>query len=401
MKVVTFKFGGSSVASIEKIQKVAERICKKVDEGYHVVVIASAMGKSTDALIDMAHQITDRPNPREMDMLVSTGEQVTVALLCITLNHLGKKAVSLTGGQVGVRADNKFMKGKIQEISTKRLDLELSRNDVVAVAGFQGVDEEGNIVTLGRGGSDLSAVALATVVKAETCQIFTDVDGIYTADPRVVSNAKKLDLISFDEMLELASAGAGVMQARSIEFAKKYNVPIVVRAAFNDTPGTLIKEEDDSMEGVSVRGIAQDVKQVKVTVRGVPDQPGIAAALFNKLADNSVIVDMIIQNQSLDKKTDISFTVLQDDEIRAVDLTEEVVKKMGVEKVVADKVAMVTIVGVGMKTHSGVAAKMFDAMAEKGINIDMISTSEIKISIVIDRARGEEAVQTLHAAFIA
>jgi len=331
MKVVTFKFGGSSVASIEKIELVAKRICKKVDEGYKIVVVASAMGKSTDGLIQMAHQITERPNPREMDMLVSTGEQVTVALLCITLHHMGKKAVSLTGGQVGVRADNKFMKGKIQEISTKRLDLELSRNDVVAVAGFQAVDEEGNIVTLGRGGSDLSAVALATVVKAETCVIFTDVDGVFTADPRVVPDAKKLDTISFEEMLELASAGAGVMQARSIEFAKKYNVPIVVRATFNNNPGTLIKEEDKSMEGVSVRGIAQDVNQVKVTVRGVPDQPGIAATLFNKLASHSVMVDMIIQNQSLEMKTDISFTVPQEDEVRAVDLTEGVVKEMGVD----------------------------------------------------------------------
>lgn len=400
-KIIVQKYGGSSVANTKKIMHVASRVYAKVKEGYRVVVVLSAMGDTTDNLISMAKKISKNPTDREMDMLLSTGEQVTISLFSMAVQEKGLSAISLTGGQVGILADSVFSKAKIKSIKKTRLKKELAKHQVVVVAGFQGVDKENNIVTLGRGGSDLSAVALATVLNAEMCEIFTDVEGIYTTDPRIVKEARKIKEISFDEMLELASSGAQVMQARSIEFGKKYNTKIHVRSTFSENEGTIIREEDKKMEQVLVRGVASDKKEAKITLRDVPDVPGISAKIFTPLAKAGINVDMIVQNVSADKITDLSFTVPAVELSKAVGIVEKVAKSIQASgKVIANKdIAKISVVGVGMRSHSGVAAKMFAALGKDKINIHMITTSEIKISIVVAQKDADKAVKVLHKAF--
>jgi aspartate kinase len=399
-KIIVQKYGGSSVATPEKIKHVAKRVSAKVQEGYRVVVVLSAMGDTTDDLIDLAAKITENPSDREMDMLLSTGEQISIALFSMAINDLGLKGISLTGGQVGILADSIHRKAKIKSIKTGRLKKELTKHDVVVVAGFQGVDTKDNIVTLGRGGSDLSAVALATVLKAEMCEIFTDVEGVYSADPRVVPEAKKIPEISFDEMLEMAASGAQVMQARSIEFGKIYNTIIHVRSTFSENEGTLIREETKSMEKVLVRGVASDTKQAKITLRNLPDKPGIAAKIFSTIAAANINVDMIIQNVSNGMITDLSFTAPVDDLAKLMKITDKIVKEAGASEVSTDtEIAKISIVGVGMRSHSGIAAKMFSTLAKADINIQMISTSEIKISVVVAKGDATKAVKALHKAF--
>jgi aspartate kinase len=400
VNIIVQKFGGSSVATIDKIKTVAQRVARGVREGNKVVVVLSAMGKTTDGLIGLAEQITPNPSPREMDMLMATGEQVAIALFSIALHQLGVSAVSLTGPQVGIRAEPSFRKGKILAIRTDRLTRELAKNEVVAVAGFQGVTEDDDIVTLGRGGSDLTAVALAAVVKASACEIFTDVDGIFTADPRLVPRAHFLEVISFEEMLELASSGAGVMQARSIEFGKNHGVEIRVRCTFNDNPGTLIKEEDPRMEKVVIRGLAHDLKEAKITVREIPNLPGMAARLFGALAQNKVNVDMIVQSNSLRGTTDISFTVNREDLNQALEVARQVAQEIKAGQVESyNDIAKISVVGIGMRSHPGVASTMFSTLGREGINIDLISTSEIRISCTIEAKDCPRALQVLHTAF--
>lgn len=401
MALIVQKYGGTSVGSVERIKKVAERIKSYVNDGHKLVVVVSAMGDTTDELIEMARQISTNPSKREMDMLLATGEQVSIALVSMALHELGIKSISLTGPQAGMITTKVFSKGRIKHIDPKRIFSELEKNDVVVVAGFQGISEDNeDIVTLGRGGSDLSAVAIAASIKADKCEIFTDVDGVYTTDPRIVPNAKKIDRISYDEMLELASLGAGVMQSRSIEVAKKFNIDLVVRNSFNNNEGTLITKEDESMEDVLVRGVARDLSESKVTLVGVIDKPGVAAEIFKKLYEKNINVDMIIQNVSSNGKTDLSFTVKKDDLQDAIKILEPMKEEVGFDDITYDEnIAKVSIVGVGMKSHSGVAYKMFQILAENGINIEMISTSEIKISVVIDADKSELAVRKLHEAF--
>lgn len=400
MGLVVQKFGGSSVANTDRIMMVASRVAKVVREGNKVVVVLSAMGKTTDQLIDLAYQITDDPSPREMDMLMSTGEQVSIALFSMAAHKLGLSAISLTGPQVGILAEPVHRKGRIIKIDLTRLEKELKTHDVVAVAGFQGVDIYGDIVTLGRGGSDTSAVALATALKANICEIYTDVDGVYTADPRLVPESRKLKVIACDEMLELASSGAKVLQSRSVEFAGKYGIKIHVRSSFNDNPGTIIMPEEVAMEKVLVRGLAHDLNEAKITVKRVPDKPGIAAKIFGKLADANIVVDMIIQNVSEDGITDMSFTVPAVDLKQSLELAREVGREIGAGEVTADSdIGKVSVVGIGMRTHAGVAAKTFAALAEAGVNIEMISTSEIRISCVIRRGDVPKALRVLHKKF--
>ncbi len=400
MKVIVQKYGGTSVATTEKIKTVAKRVKERVDSGYKIVIVLSAMGKTTDKLIELAHEISNNPSSREMDMLMSTGEQVTIALFSMASHELGLSAISLTGKQAGFLADSVHRKAKITDIKTDRLKKEVENNDVVVVAGFQGVDQEDNIVTLGRGGSDLSAVALAAALNVEKCEIYTDVAGVYTADPRVEKNAKKLDSISFDEMLELASSGAGVMQARSIEVAKKYNIPIVVRLNTGEGEGTIIKEEDESMENVIIRGIAHDKSEAKVTLKKVPDQPGIAAEIFEAIANAEINVDMIVQNIGFGEFTDLSFTIPADDSKKVESIVKEITTRIGSGEIDIDQnIGKISVVGIGMKSHTGVAAKMFKLLANNNINIHMISTSEIKISCVVSSENLEKAVQVLHEGF--
>jgi aspartate kinase len=398
--LIVQKYGGTSVGNPERIRNVASRVVRTKEEGNDVVVVVSAMSGETDKLINLANQVSDNPDPRELDMLVSTGERVTIALLAMAIQSLGHKAQSFTGRQAGILSDNVHTKARIEKISGERVKHALKDGKIAVVAGFQGINEQDDVTTLGRGGSDLSAVAVAAALKADLCDIYTDVDGVYTTDPNMVPQARKLDKISYDEMLELASLGAKVLQTRSVEFAKKYKVPVRVLSSFNDNPGTLVTKEDSDMEKVVVSGVAYDKNQVKVTVTGVPDKPGVAAKIFNEISTNNVIVDMIIQNIGEGGLTDMSFTVPKTDSKKILELMKKVVAEIGAKGVtVKEDIAKISIVGVGMRSHSGVAAKMFSSMAKEGINIMMISTSEIKISIVIDAKYTELAVRTLHETF--
>lgn len=399
--LIVQKYGGTSVGSIERIKAVAERVVKTQRQGNNVVVIVSAMSGETDKLIRLASQISPNPDERELDLMLSSGERISTALTAIAINELGFRSMSFTGRQVGIITDEAHTKAKIERITGERVREAIDEGIIPIIAGFQGITETSDVTTLGRGGSDLTAVAIAAALRADICEIYTDVDGVYTTDPDIVPEARKLDRISYDEMLELASLGAKVLQTRSVEFAKKYEVPVVVRSSFNDNPGTLIVKEDEEMEKVVVSGVAYDKNQAKITVMSVHDRPGIAAKLFNAIASADVVVDMIVQNVSSDgKATDISFTVSRTDSKKALKITGEIAKELGAKKVIMrDDIAKVSIIGVGMRTHSGVAAKMFETLAEHGINIMMISTSEIKVSCVIDAKYTELAVRVLHDAF--
>lgn len=404
MALIVQKYGGTSVANTDRIKNVAARVAKYRAQGDQVVVVVSAMSGVTDNLIKLAKEIMALPSEREMDMLLATGEQTTIALTAIALQALGVDAISLTGAQAGIVTDRVHTKAKIQNITPKQVHALLDMGKVVIVAGFQGQTMDGQITTLGRGGSDLTAIALAAALKADLCQIYTDVDGVYTADPRIVPTARKLTEISYDEMLELASLGAKVMQSRSVEFAKKFGVIFEVRSSLNDNPGTIVKEETHSMEDVVIRGVSLDKNQAKVTLIGVPDKPGVAARIFKTLADASINVDMIVQNVSHGAgapATDLSFTVDKADLLKASKVIESLKGDMGYREVVSDeKINKLSIVGVGMRSHSGVAAQVFETLAKEGINIGMISTSEIKISVIIEQAKGEQAMRSVHAAFL-
>jgi aspartate kinase len=400
--LIVQKYGGTSVGTVDRIKAVAERVVKTAQGGNQVIVVVSAMAGETDRMISLAHQLSSSPSEREMDMLLSSGERVTSALTAMAVETLGLKARALTGRQAGIYTDTVHTKARIERITGERIRKYLDEGCVVVIAGFQGVTEgESDVTTLGRGGSDLSAVAIAAAVKADLCEIYTDVDGVYTTDPNIVREARKLNRISYEEMLELASLGAKVLQTRSVEFAMKYGVPVVVRSSFNENPGTLVVQEDKDMEDVVVSGIAYDKNQTKVTVVNVPDKPGIAAKLFNAIAAANVVVDMIVQNVSSDGRlADISFTVPKTEANRAVEVAGVVAAELGGETVDRrDDISKVSIVGVGMRTHSGVASKMFETLAQHGINILMISTSEIKVSCVIDLKFTELAVRVLHEAF--
>jgi aspartate kinase len=400
MALVVQKYGGTSVGNIEKIANVARKVIRTREAGNDVVVVLSAMSGETDRLLQLAQKAADEPDPRECDSLVSTGEQITVALLAIMLKGMGHRAKSFLGFQVPVKTDQAYKKARILEVGTEAIRDELRQGGIAVVAGFQGVDEENNITTLGRGGSDTSAVALAAALEADVCDIYTDVDGVYTTDPNICSNARRLDRITYDEMLELARAGAKVLQPRSVELAKKYNVPVYVKSSFTDEGGTLVTKEDKDMEKEVVAGVTYDRDQAKITVVHVPDQPGVAARLIKPLSEHNIVVDMIIQNASIHGYTDLTFTVSRKDIREATRIIEEVIKEVGAEKVeVNDNVAKVSIIGVGMISHSGVAAKMFETLAHEGINIMMISTSEIKISCVVEAKYTELAVTVLHEAF--
>ncbi|MFM7213325.1 MAG: aspartate kinase [Verrucomicrobiota bacterium] len=404
MALIVQKYGGTSVGNPERIKNVARRVAQYRNAGDQVVVVVSAMSGVTDGLIKLAKEITALPSEREMDMLLATGEQQTIALTAIALQTLGIEAVSLTGAQAGIVTDGVHTKAKIQNITPRGVHKLLDAGNVVIVAGFQGQTPEGDITTLGRGGSDLTAIALAAALNADLCQIYTDVDGIYTADPRIVPSAKKLPEIAYDELLELAGAGAKVMQLRSVEFAKKFNVIFEVRSSLNDNPGTIVKEETNSMEDVVVRGVSLDKNQAKITLFGVPDQPGRAAGIFRALADAAINVDMIVQNTSHDgtsRVTDLSFTVDKPDLLKASKVIDQLKPSIGFKESIANEsIGKLSVVGVGMRSHSGVAARMFDVLAHEQVNIDMISTSEIKVSVVIDLAKGEQALRALHQAFI-
>ena len=400
MARIVQKYGGTSVGDVERIKKVAERIKSSRDEGHELVVVVSARSGVTNELLARAKAVCEFPSERELDMLLATGEQETIALTAMALHGIGVAAVSYTGAQAGIFTDKVHTKAKIKTINAKPIEKDLKAGKVVIVAGFQGINEEGQITTLGRGGSDLTAIALAAAIKADKCEIYTDVDGVYTADPRVVKTARKLLEISYDEMLELASSGSKVMQTRSVEFAKKYNVIFEVRSSFNHNPGTIVKEEVAYMEKVVVRGVAVDKDQAKVIVSNIRDKPGSAAKVFRALADANVNVDMIVQNVGRQGVANLTFTVPQTDTAKAVRALEPVLTAIGGGQVtVHEHIAKLSVVGVGMKTHSGVAATLFQALADAGINIELISTSEIKISIVLDLDRADEAARVAHTAF--
>lgn len=404
MALYVQKFGGTSVGSVERIKAVAEKVKRFRDEGHQVVVVVSAMSGETNRLIDLASQINDDPTPREMDMLVSTGEQVTISLLAMALHKLGVPATSYTGAQVGIRTDSAHTKARIQRIETDELKEDLAEGQVVVVAGFQGVDEEGNITTLGRGGSDTTGVALAAALGADECQIYTDVDGVYTTDPRVCSKARRLERITVEEMIELASLGSKVLQIRSVEFAGKYNVPLRVLSSFEDGPGTLIvaDEEIESMEEPLISGIAFTANEAKLTLLNTPDVPGVASRILGPIADANIEVDMIVQNVApAGDYTDFTFTVAKSDYKQTTRILQnDVIPALGGGELRGDdNIAKVSLVGVGMRSHAGVASKMFRVLAEENINIRMVSTSEIKISVVIDEKAMELAVRALHTAF--
>ncbi len=400
MSLIVQKFGGTSVGSIERIEQVADKVASFRADGHDVVVVVSAMAGETNRLIDLAHQIQPRPVPREMDVLVSTGEQVTTALLSMALAKRGQKAKSYNGSQVRILTDSAHTKARIREIDDARLRADLEKGYVLVVAGFQGVDEHGNITTLGRGGSDTTAVALAAALKADECQIYTDVDGVYTTDPRVVDGARRLSQITFEEMLEMASMGSKVLQIRAVEFAGKYHVPLRVLHSFQDGPGTLITVEDSAMETPTIAGIAFNRDEAKLTIEGVPDMPGVAYRILGPVGEANIEVDVIVQNVSHDNTTDFTFTVSRGDLPRAEDVLNAVAKEINAEKVSSDaKIAKVSVVGVGMRSHAGVASQMFRALAEEGINIQMITTSEIKISVIIEEKFLELAVRALHSSF--
>lgn len=400
MALVVQKYGGTSVGSVEKIKNVARRVARTYDEGNQVVVVVSAMAGETDKLVGLANEVCEIPDDREYDVLVASGEQVSIALLAMSLKSMGYKAKSYLGWQIPIHTDSDHAKARIKEIRDENIRGDLEKGTICIVAGFQGIDADGNIATLGRGGSDTSAVAVAAAMKADVCEIYTDVDGVYTTDPRIVEAASKIEKISYDEMLEMASLGAKVLQIRSVEFAKKYGVVIHVRSSFNDNLGTLVKEEDADMETVLVSGISYNKNEAKISVMRVPDKPGIAAALFSPLSAASITVDMIIQNVSHEGFTDMTFTVPRTDFKKALLIVEESAKKIGAEAVKTDEnIAKVSIIGVGMRSHSGIASKMFETLSREGVNISMISTSEIKVSCVIDDKYTELAVRVLHEAF--
>ena len=402
MSLLVQKYGGTSVGSVERIEQVAEKVAGFHAQGHEMVVVLSAMSGETNRLIGLAQQIQETPDLREMDVLVSTGEQVTIALLCMALKKRGVDARSYTGGQVKILTDSSHTKARIQSIDDANMRADLKAGRVVVVAGFQGVDKNGNITTLGRGGSDTTGVALAAALNADECQIYTDVDGVYTTDPRVCERARRLEKITFEEMLEMASQGSKVLQIRSVEFAGKYKVPLRVLHSFKEGPGTLITldEEDSTMEQPIVSGIAFNRDEAKVTVAGVPDTPGVAAKILAPIGAANIEVDVIVQNVSADGTTDLTFTVHKNDMSKAVGVLEAVAKEIGAREVRSDdKVAKVSIVGVGMRSHAGVASRMFTALAEDRINIQMITTSEIKISVIIDERYLELAVRSLHTAF--
>ena len=404
MSLIVQKYGGSSVADIDRIRNVANRVAEYRRKGDKVVVVVSAMKGVTDDLIGMAKSFMPVPSEREMDVLLSTGEQTTIALLAIALQSMDISAASLTGAQAGIVTDGVHSKAKILNITPEKIHELLDAGNVTIVAGFQGQTSEGNITTLGRGGSDLTAIALAAALDADLCQIFTDVDGVYTCDPRVVKSAQKLEEVSYDEMLELASLGAKVMQSRSVEFAKKFGVIFEVRSSLNNNPGTIVKEETKSMEDVVIRGVSLDKNQAKITLVGVPDKPGVASRIFQKLADSAINVDMIVQNISHGSETpatDLSFTLDKPDAAKAMGVIDAMHKEVGFSNVLTDEnIGKLSIVGVGMRSHSGVAAKMFEVLAVAGVNIQMISTSEIKISVVIDIDQAESATNEVHNAFL-
>ena len=394
------KYGGTSVADADKVKKVAARVIAKKKNGNDVVVVVSAMGKTTDRFVELAYDVTDSPPDREMDMLMSSGEQISMAVLSMAIQAMGYDAISLTGPQAEIFTDSSHRRARILDIKTTRVKQELEKGRIVIVAGFQGLSDDQEITTLGRGGSDTTAVALACALKADVCEIYTDVPGVFTADPKIVPDARKLDEVTYEEMLELASMGAKVLQTRSVELASKYGIKLMVGLAHGDIPGTFIKEEDSSMEDVLVRGIAHNFDEAKFTVRHVPDKPGVAADIFAKLADKGVNVDMIIQNIGADGFTDLSFTVSTEDIEKTSSLSESIKADAGAQEVTCDEgIAKVSVVGVGMRSHAGVAMKLFKALAEKNINIEMISTSEIKVSVVISQDRVQEAVKALHKAF--
>ncbi|DAB31558.1 MAG TPA: aspartate kinase [Sulfurospirillum sp. UBA11407] len=395
--LIVQKYGGTSVGTLERIEAVAQRVAKTKEAGNDVVVVVSAMSGETNKLIEYAEYFSKTPKQREMDMLLSSGERVTSALLAIALNEMGYPAIAMSGRQAGIETDLAHTKARIENIDRTQIESKLQEGNIVVVAGFQGITREGDVSTLGRGGSDLSAVAIAGALEADLCEIYTDVDGVYTTDPRIEPKAKKLDKISYDEMLELASLGAKVLQTRSVEMAKKLNVNLVTRSSFNDNEGTLITKEENIMEQPVVSGVALDRNQARVTLRGVTDKPGIAAEIFRKLADNNINVDMIIQNVGHDGTTNLGFTVPQNELEIAKKAMSEIKASESVEY--DSDIVKVSIVGVGMKSHSGVACKAFDTLAHEGINLEMISTSEIKISMVIAAKYGELAVRALHSAY--
>ena len=401
MSLLVQKFGGTSVGDTDRIGLVADKVAGFHAQGHSLVVVVSAMSGETNRLIGLAREIEAEPSAREMDVLVSTGEQVTIALLTIALHKLGCDARSYTGGQVRILTDDAHSKARIQEIDAHRMQQDLSAGRVVVVAGFQGVDENGNITTLGRGGSDTTAVALAAALKADECQIYTDVDGVYTTDPRVVANARRLDRITFEEMLEMASQGSKVLQIRSVEFAGKYKVPLRVLSSFEDGPGTLITlEDDDDMEKPVVSGIAFNRDEAKLTIRGIPDVPGIASKVLGAVGRANIEVDVIVQNVAHDNTASLTFTVHRNELAKAKDILERIAVELGATQVDTNaSIAKLALVGVGMRSHAGVAAKMFEALAQENINIQMISTSEIKITVVIDEKYLELAVRALHSAF--
>ncbi len=400
MTLIVQKYGGTSVGTTEKIENVAEKVIAARDAGHDVVVVVSAMSGETNRLIGLAKQITETPEPREYDVLVSTGEQVTIALLSMALNKRGYPARSYTGSQVHILTDNAHTRARILDIDESRMREDLDQGRVVVVAGFQGRDEQGNITTLGRGGSDTTAVALAAALKADECQIYTDVDGVYTTDPRVVSDARRLDSITFEEMLEMASLGSKVLQIRSVEFAGKYDVRLRVLSSFAEGPGTLITFEDDEMEQPVISGIAFNRDEAKLTILGVPDEPGTAYAILGAIGDANIEIDMIIQNVAADSTTDFTFTVHRNDYDRAMAILEKTASALNAREVSGDKaIVKISLVGVGMRSHAGVASKMFKALADEGINIRMISTSEIKVSVVVEEKYLELGVRALHSAF--
>jgi aspartate kinase len=400
MSLLVLKFGGTSVGSIERIQHVAEKVIRFKNEGHDLVVVVSAISGETNRLLALAHGITDRPNTRELDVLLSTGEQVTIALLAIALEKRGFAARSYTGSQVHILTDSAYTKARILEIDDRRIQADLSAGRIVVVAGFQGVDEAGNITTLGRGGSDTTAVALAAALKADECQIYTDVDGVYTTDPRVEPKARRLKQISFEEMLEMASLGSKVLQIRSVEFAGKYGVPLRVLSTFEEGEGTLITLEDKMMEAAIISGIAFNRDEAQLTIAGVPDQPGVAARILTPISDANIEVDMIVQNVAGDDTTDFTFTVHRNDYAKAMEILQGVARTLKAQEVSGDKeIVKVSLVGVGMRSHAGIASKMFATLANENINIRMISTSEIKISVVIEEKYLELSVRALHSAF--
>mgnify|MGYP006076160115 CR=1 FL=1 len=400
MALIVQKYGGTSVGTIERIQSVADRVIETKEEGHQVIVVLSAMSGETDRLLSLAKALSNSPSPRELDVLLSTGEQVTIALLSMALEEKGYSAVSFTGSQVHIRTNNEHNKARILDIETAHVYERLDKGQIVVVAGFQGLDENGNITTMGRGGSDTTAVAMAAALEADECRIYTDVKGVYTADPRIVENAQRLDSVTYEEMLEMASLGSKVLQIRSVEFARKYNVNLRVLSSFEDGLGTLITDEDENMEAALISGIAHNRDEAKLTIVGVPDMPGVASQILGPIADVNIEVDMIVQNVGLDNSTDFTFTVNRSDYDKALAVLQKTAKDIGAKDVSGDNtIVKISVVGIGMRSHAGIANTMFKALADENINIQMISTSEIKISVVVAEKHLELGVCTLHTTF--